>query len=169
MSAAPKQIDKNHPFLNRDVIMNLSAGVSETLKTMGNLESSFDKPFVEKNWKTPNDVTVLLDLKSEPFTGQLRVHFDRKCVVLLLDKFSGVTVEESAPEILDCVGEISNMCYGYAKSKLNQVGLNLQMSIPKPMPSSEAPEVVSPHPHMVLPFKIENHQCYIQIIIQPAD
>lgn len=164
MSTAPK-ISQEHPFLNREVILNFSNGVVETLQTMAGVSSSFEKAFVEKNWKAKNDVSVYLDLKSEPYTGQIRFHFSKYALATLFEKMAGQKIEPDSPEIVDCLGEISNMCYGYAKAKLNEKGFTLKMTTPHPGKTSELPDVISPHPHIVIPFKVCDQLCHIQIVI----
>src|SRR4051812_14694130 len=119
MSTAPK-ISAQHPFMNREVILNFSNGVIETLQTMAGGTSSFEKAFVEKNWKAQGDVSVYLDLKSAFYSGQIRFHFSKKVLTGLFEKMMGEKVESDSIEIVDCLGEISNMCYGYAKAKLNE-------------------------------------------------
>lgn len=164
MSTAPK-IAPQHPFLNSEVILNFSNGVAETLQTMAGVSISFDKGFVEKNWKAKNDISVYLDLKSPPYTGQIRFHFNKVVLVTLFEKMLGQTVAPDSNELLDCLGEISNMCYGYSKAKLNEKGFALQMSIPRPSATKDLPEVFSRHPHIVIPFKVLEEQCHIQIIM----
>lgn len=164
MSAAPK-ISPEHPLLNREVILNFSNGVSETLKTMTGIESTFEKAFVEKNWKPKTDVSVYLDLQSEPYTGQIRFHFDKLVLASLFEKMLGQAVDPNSSEVQDCIGEISNICYGYAKSKLNERGLSLKMTLPHPCLTKDLPEAVSVHPHIVIPFKVLGYNCYIQIVI----
>lgn len=164
MSTAPK-ISKEHPFLNRDVILNFSNGVIETLQTMAGVESSFEKAYVEKNWHAPNEISVYLDLQSEPYTGQIRFHFNKAVLAGLYEKMTDQAVDPNAPEIVDCLGEISNMCYGYAKGKLNEKGFTLKMTLPHPSNTADLPEVYSQHPHIIIPFKVFNEVCHIQIVI----
>lgn len=164
MSTAAK-IPAEHPFLDRDVILNFSNGVAETLQIMAGVGSVFEKGFVEKNWKAQNDISVFLDLKSEPYTGQIRFHFNKFVLAKLFEKMLGQTINPDSREVLDCLGEISNMCYGYAKAKLNEKGFQLKMTIPHPSPTENLPEVFSRHPHIIIPFKVFDQQCHIQIII----
>lgn len=164
MSTAPK-IPVEHPFLNRDVILNFSNGVVETLETMAGVKSEFEKAFVEKNWKPQNDISVYLDLSSEPFVGQIRFHFNKFALAKLYEKMMGSPVDPDSPEILDCLGELSNMCYGYAKGKLNEKGFSLKMTLPHPCKTVDLPEAVSHHPQIVIPFKVFSESCQIQIVI----
>lgn len=164
MSAAPK-ISQLHPFLNSAVIANLSNGVIETLQTMAKVAGIFEKSFVEKNWKSPTDVSVYLNLESPPSHGQVRFHFPRKALVQLCKIMLNEEVAHDSQVVVDCLGEISNICYGYAKVKLNSQGYSLKMALPYPCKTEELPEALSAYPHIVIPFKVLEETCYIQVII----
>lgn len=165
MSAA-KNLDVQHPFLNGSVILNIANGVTETLQTMAQTDAHFEKPFAAKDWKTPTDITVYLDLKSDPFLGQVRFHFDTAVARGILEKMLGAEVsDENLAEILDGVGEISNIFFGVAKTKLNQLGFKLEMSVPHPVKSKDLPETIGNKTCLVIPFKVNEKLCYVELIV----
>src|SRR4051812_23046865 len=108
MSTAPK-ITHEHPFLNREVILSFSNGVTETLNSMAGVASTFEKGYVEKNWKAQGEISVFLDLQSPPFTGQIRFHFSKEALVQLYKKMVDENATPNSSEVVDCLGEISNM------------------------------------------------------------
>lgn len=165
MSNSAVKISPEHPFLNREVILNLSNGVIETLQTMAGVESHFEKAFVEKNWKPAGEYSVYLNLESEQYTGQIAFHFSKQALASLYEKMLGTKIDPESAEIVDCMGELSNMCYGYAKGKLNEKGFALKMTLPHPGKTKDLPNVVSQHPHIVIPFKIFTENCFIQVVI----
>lgn len=154
-----------HPFLNRDVILNLSNGVVETIETMSGIKSTFDKPFVEKNWKPENDISVYLNLNSSLFKGRIYFHFNKLALSYFYEKVMGNVVDPDGIELIDCLGEISNVCYGFAKAKLNDKGLKFQMSIPQPCKTIELEPIESPKPHIIIPLVVHGYACQIQIVI----
>lgn len=164
MSAATK-ISAVHPFLNSAVIINLSNSVMETLLTMANLGSRFEKGFIERDWISPSEISAFLELESATSCGQLRFHFTRNALTEIYRKMMDEEPSGDVGEIFDLVGEISNMCYGQAKGKLNSQGYKLNMSIPKAAETSQLPQKNSSHPNLIVPFKVLNETCYIQIII----
>lgn len=163
MGAAAKELN-SHPFLDSEVMKNLSSGVDETLQMMASVSSIFEKAFAEKNWKPPADVSVYLEVQSPPSFGQIRFHFSRKA---LNEIYKNMMNEEATDlkQIVDCVGEVSNVSYGYAKSKLNREGYSLGMALPRPGKTEDLPDVKSDYPHLIIPFKVFNETCYIQIVI----
>ena len=115
MSAVAK-LPREHPFLNAEVITSFSSGVSETLQIMASIKGVFEKPYIEKDWKSKSDICVCLDLESGSFVGQIRFHFTRAALVHLYSKMLNEKVSPDSPEVMDCAGEFSNMCYGNAKT-----------------------------------------------------
>ncbi len=164
MSAAIKQ-QSEHPFMNRDVILNLSNGMSTTLKLMANIDAHFEKPFADSNWKSPKEISVFLVLNTETYKGQVQFHFDLMVAKKIIENMVGSAVDENSPEILDGVGEISNIFYGAAKTKLKDLGLDLNMSIPQPCWTKDLPEQLNKAIKMVIPFKVENKDCFVEIIL----
>lgn len=163
---AAKKIDASHPFMDRNVIMNLANGVTNTLKTMADVVAQFEKPFVSEGWKPTTELSVSLDLSLAPFKGQIRFHFDKQVAKTIIEKMtSSEILDENSNELLDGVGEISNMFYGTAKTKLNEIGFKLSMSTPHPCWTKDLPVVASSKATMIVPFKIIAKHCYVEIVI----
>lgn len=163
MGASPSS--SLHPLMNSEVIENISNGVELTLKAMAQVSGLFEKSYVEKNWKAPTEVSVYIELDSPPCCGQVRFHFSRNVLRQLHKLIMNEDVSADSDEVLDCVGEISNICYGYAKSKLNLQGYRLQMALPHPSKTEDLPQVISEHPHIIIPFRVLNETCFVEIVI----
>ena len=164
MSAVAK-LPREHPFLNPEVITSFSSGVSVTLQIMASIEGVFDKPYIQKDWKANSDICVCLDLESGNYVGQIRFHFKRIVLVRLYEKILNEKVAANAPELMDCAGEFSSTCYGDAKTKLNKKGLLLQLTVPSPCRTEDLADWGSPYPQIIIPYKIFNEECQIQIVI----
>lgn len=152
-------------LLNDSVVISLSHGVEETLLAMAQVTGIFEKSFMQDNWKSPCELSVYLEIESLPAKGQIRFHFSQQVLCELYKKMMNEEAAPSLDEVVDCLGEFSNVCYGAAKSKLNRVGYSLGMALPHPGKTDDLPNVSSSYPHIVIPFKIFNEICYIQIVI----
>lgn len=161
--AAPK-LNPEHPFMNREVILNISNGMSTTLKLMANIDAEFKTPFVDLNWSSPKEISVFLVLDTDFYKGQVLFHFDKSVAQKIIENMIGSTVDAESPEMLDGVGEISNIFYGTAKTKLKAVGFDLNMSIPKPCWTKDLPAMLNKKVGMVIPFQIENKDCFVEIV-----
>lgn len=164
MNTAPK-IASGHPFLNSAIVTNLANGVVTTLHAMAKVTSIFEKTFVEKNWKAPGEVSVFIDLQSPPSFGQVRFHFSRKVLAQLYKNMMNEEIDLDSDDLADCLGEISNVCYGYTKGELNKQGYALKMALPNPGKTVDLPELISHYPHIIIPFTVCEETCYIQIVI----
>lgn len=164
MSIAVK-LSPQHPFLQRDVIMTLANGLAESLKTMSSLEPHFEKPFVARNWRTTSEVSVYLTLDSAPYKGRLFFHYQKSAAKEILEKMTGSEVAPDSDEILDGMGELSNIIFGSVKTKLNTLGFTLLMTVPKPCWSKELPISISDSICMVIPFTVGGVICYVEITI----
>lgn len=124
-----------------------------------------EKAFVEKSWNPPTDISVFVDLASPPNSGQIRFHFPDNVLVSICKKMLNEDVSPGSPEVLDCAGELSNMFYGFAKSKLNEDGYSFKLSLPQPTKTEKLPDPNSSYSYIIIPFKVLDETCFIQIII----
>lgn len=155
----------SNPYLMNELTIYLSYGVDETLQTMAHVSTVFEKSFNSQNWIPPVDYSVYLDIASPPSVGQIRFHFSLRA---LKELYKNMMQEEADPDIkmvVDCLGELSNVSYGLAKGKLNREGYLLGMALPHPGKTADLPAVKSDCSQVVIPFKIFNETCYIQIVI----
>lgn len=165
MSTAAK-LSPQHPFLDRDVILSLANGVTETLQTMAQTVANFEKPFVAKEWQTPCQIAVFLELSSDPYHGQVRFHFDSNVAQGIIEKMLGQKTEKmKVADLLDGVGEISNIFFGLTKTKLNSIGFKLNMSQPHPCESSDLPPLVGEKTLLIIPFRVDNTLCYVELVL----
>ncbi len=165
MSTATK-LNPHHPFLDRDVILSLANGVTETLQTMASTKANFEKPFVSKDWTSPCEIAVFLDLNSDPFKGQVRFHFDKVVATKIIEKMTGTTIDDVGNlELLDGVGEIANIFFGLTKTKLNAIGFKLNMSTPHPCLRVDLPPVLGDKTFLIIPFKVDQVLCFVEMIL----
>ena len=155
-----------HPFLNGEVVLDLSNSVTNTFQTVAGIRSYFDDiAFAQTDWQPCNDLTVSIDIKNDTHSGQIRFHFNRDALAEIIQKMFNEVNAPSNAEINDCLGEISNICSGYAKTKLNEKGFNLTTTLPSPAgKTSELPQVASGS-SVIIPFKILNQECQMQIVV----
>ena len=151
--------------LEDNLMINLSNGVGETLQKMANVECTFEKAFTDKTWTPPEGFSVFLDVESPPSHGQIRFHFSHKALIKLYNNIMNETSVPVESEVLDCLGEFSNVSYGVAKRKLNGDGFSLNMALPHASTSKDIPNVVSTKPKTIIPFNIFEEKCYIEVVI----
>ncbi len=154
-----------HPVLENTLMLNLSNGIDESLREMAHATCIFERSFNAINWKNPCEYSVFLEIKSGNIAGQIRFHFSYKALAGVFHGMIGGTAPPAIAEIVDVLGELSNVCYGIAKGKLNREGYSLGMSLPRAGKSTDLPSLESGRPNMIIPFNVFNETCYIQIVI----
>lgn len=163
MSFANK-ISPEHPFMNREVILNFTNEMSNTLSMMAQVEASFGKPFITANFKSPNEISVYLILNTDQFKGKVQFHFDKDIAKTIIGNMVGADMQENWNDVLDGVGEISNIFYGSAKTKLNEIGFHLNSSSPHPCWTKNLPINIGQSLCMVIPFMIQDKECFVEFI-----
>lgn len=154
-----------HPVLENTLMLNLSNGIDETLRTLAQATCIFERSFNAINWNTPCEYSVYLEIKSAATNGQIRFHFTYNALSGLYQGMIGDKTPPAPKDAIDVLGELSNVCYGIAKGRLNREGYSLGMALPHPGKSAELPQLNSGRPNMIIPFKVFNETCYIQIVI----
>ena len=90
---------------------------------------------VEKTVRHPDelissDISSIIFMRSDLFMGSMAVGFEEKTYQNLYENMIGERIGEINSKNCDGAGEICNQIFGYAKSKLNLKGFNIEMAIP---------------------------------------
>ncbi len=80
--------------------------------------------------QTASDISSLIYMNSNLFMGSMAIGFEDATYKSLYYKMTGEEIVEIGNKNCDGAGEICNQIFGYAKSKLNQKGFNIEMAIP---------------------------------------
>lgn len=167
MSTAPKKTEQpkaDSPLFKENVINAICVGVQDTLSMMAQVQAAFEKPSIELTWKTKGDVTGVIDFETNNFRGSLYIHFPSDVLIKLYNTMVGENQTTLTPEVIDCIGEISNMAYGVAKGKLDPLQLNFSMSLPKALKTTELKRIAAA-PHLLIPFKVYDQKCLLEITL----
>ncbi len=160
-------VDKNskHPFQDAVVINALVSGISNTLSEMCQLTCEFGQPFVEKHWSPIGDGTGVMELKSVLHNGFLCIHFPKQGIFKIMDRMLGEPPNDFNDSVLDGIGEITNIVYGSMKAILNPKGYAFKMASPKAEFTTNRKLSSDPTKHIIIPFKVDGTECYIEIIL----
>lgn len=154
-----------HPVLENTLMLNLSNGIDESLRTMAHATCIFERSFNAMNWINFCEYSVYLEIKSGDISGQIRFHFTYKALAGIYHGMVGDNTPPVISDVTDVLGELSNVCYGIAKGRLNREGYSLGMALPHAGKSADLPPLESGRPNMIIPFTVFNETCYIQIVI----
>lgn len=162
-SSKKSVIEKNNnPLFKEFVSSAFRTGLKDTISLMSNAEVSFEKTEIRMDWKTEGQISGVINFETTEFRGSLYIHFSGSALIKICNQMTGEKYTEVCPEVIDCIGEISNMAYGVAKGKLDYLKLNFTLSLPH---ATETKELVRlPHtPHLAIPFNIYDQRCLLEV------
>lgn len=128
------------------------------LETMAKTPVEAQKPHLKENKGTFGDVTGIIGMASETVEGNMVISFTAPCILSIVAK---MLMEPPKPaidhDVIDAVGELTNMICGGAKANLSKIGLNFNLATPT-MVHGQGVEIYSPPtaPIVVIPFKTES-------------
>lgn len=115
------KVDLINPFLDSTV---------NVISTMCQVKPVAGVPSLKKDNETWGVVTGIIGMSSEKLTGNMVVSFDQGSVLAIVSKMLMETFTEINDEILDAVGELTNMITGGAKQRLSEMGYVFTMASP---------------------------------------
>lgn len=100
------------------------------LKTMAQIEARAGKPVIKKDSNTWGDVTGVIGMAGDHVRGSLIVSFQREVILkvvsaMLMEEYSDIN-----QEVVDAVGELTNMICGGTKAAISEYGYAVDMATP---------------------------------------
>lgn len=105
------------------------AAVQSVFRTMLGLEVTMGKPALKDSRTTSSDVSGIMGLVGDR-KGTVTVGLSNKGAIFVLQTLLGDAAESVTPEVVDAVGELTNIVSGQARKEFEKAGLNLKASIP---------------------------------------
>jgi chemotaxis protein CheX len=128
---------------------------STVFKTMLNLHTSMDKPFIKTDKITTGDVTGVIGLAGDR-SGSVCVSFTENGARIVYKTLMGDDCEKVNAEVVDAIGELTNIIAGQARKELERAGVNLKASIPTIVVGKGSElHMLSDSPMVSLPFSFE--------------
>lgn len=157
---APKKIfDTNvlNPFIDATV---------NTLKVQANVESKSKQIYIRDKNSPPlcGDVSGVIGLVSEKFSGTVSVSFPEKTFLNIMSKMLGENYTQLSPDLLDGASEILNIIFGQAKTILNEKGYGIKMALPKGISGkNHSLSSNSGHHILIVPFESDSGDFFVEI------
>jgi chemotaxis protein CheX len=109
-----------NPFIN---------ATRNVLQTMAFMESKPGKPYLKNDPVAEGDVTGLIGITGEA-NGTISVTFETGSILKVVSNMFGEEITEVGDEVIDAVGEITNMISGQARRELEEQGQVFKAAIP---------------------------------------
>jgi chemotaxis protein CheX len=98
-------------------------------KTMLGIEVTMGKPILKEVSKTSGDVTGIMGLVGDR-KGTICISFSDKGALFVFKTLVGDDTEEITPDVVDAIGELTNIISGQARKEFEKSGINLNAAIP---------------------------------------
>jgi chemotaxis protein CheX len=98
-------------------------------KTMLNMELSLGKPILKEAKTTSGDVTGIMSMVGDK-KGTIAISFREKGALFVFNSLMGDDADSICPEVVDAIGELTNIVSGQARKEFENSGVNLKASIP---------------------------------------
>lgn len=99
------------------------------LDTMAFVKATAQKPYLKTDNSAPGDVSGIVAFTGEA-TGTVSITFDEACIIQIVSNMFGEEIKEMNEEVIDAVGELTNMISGNARMEIETTGKVLHGGIP---------------------------------------
>jgi len=134
------------------------------LETMCQTKVQAHKPGLKKDNKSFGEVTGIIGMASDSVTGCMVVSFSEECILqVVANMLYEEPKKEVDNEIVDAVGELTNMICGGAKSQLAKLNHKFDLATPT-MITGKGVEIAyhTDSPTLIIPFDTEYGQFVIE-------
>lgn len=107
----------NVEFMNPFLISTINV-----IKTMAKTDAKPGKPFLKSDKTAKGDVIGIVGMSGTKAKGSLSITFTEPAILHIYSQMLGEKAEKITDELVDCVGEITNMICGGAKAILSEKG-----------------------------------------------
>jgi len=149
-----------NPFLN---------GTLEVLKKMAFLDAVPGKASVKKDETASGDVSGIIGITGDA-VGSLALSFSEKCICKIVSNMLGEEHHEVTKEIIDAVGELTNMISGASRTQLEKMGMAVYAAIPTVVHGQgHSITHILKSPSIVIPFSTAAGPFFIDVCIKTAE
>jgi chemotaxis protein CheX len=141
-------------------------GTVEVLSKMAFMQPVAGKPFAKTDDTACGDVSGIIGMTGDAI-GSLALTFSEKCIIYIVDKMLGEAHKEINKEVLDAVGELTNMISGASRKLMEKDGLTVFAAIPTIVyGKAHTVRHVIKGPSIVIPFQTDGGTFVIDVCLQ---
>jgi len=149
-----------NPFLN---------GTLEVLKKMAFLDAVPGKASVKKDETASGDVSGIIGITGDA-VGSLARSFSEKCICKIVSNMLGEEHHEVTKDIIDAVGELTNMISGASRTQLEKMGMAVYAAIPTVVHGHEHTIThILKSPSIVIPFSTAAGPFFVDVCIKTTE
>jgi len=141
-------------------------GTMEVMEKMAFIKPVAGRPFAKTSDAACGDVSGIIGMTGDA-TGSLAMSFSESCIINIVSKMLGENHTEINREVLDAVGELTNMISGSSRKLMEKDDLKVVAAIPT-IVFGRAHTIyhVIKGPSIVIPFETEAGQFVIDVCLK---
>lgn len=144
-------------------------GAKEVLKTMAFIDATAGKAYLKKGDVAHGDVSGIIGITGDAI-GSLAVSFHTNCICGIVSNMLGETHTEPTREVLDAVGELTNMISGVARTHMERNGLSVYAAIPSVVVGiGHTINHILKAPSIVIPFSTPQGDFVVDVCLKPTE
>ncbi|HOO41113.1 MAG TPA: chemotaxis protein CheX [Syntrophales bacterium] len=144
-------------------------GAKEVLKTMAFIDAVPGKAYLKKVDIAHGDVSGIIGITGDAI-GSLAVSFHTDCICGIVSSMLGENHTEPTSEVLDAVGELTNMISGVARTQLEKKGFSVYAAIPSVVVGAgHTISHILKVPSIVIPFSTALGDFVVDVCIKPTE
>ncbi|MBP9837326.1 MAG: chemotaxis protein CheX [Proteobacteria bacterium] len=147
-----------NPFLNATI---------NVIETMAFCKVKSGVPAIKKDKTTWGIVSGIIGLASDKIKGSMVISFSEEAILHIVSKMLMEEFKEVNNDVVEAVGEITNMITGNAKREFSEMSIKFDMATPV-MVLGKGVEIVQfdKSPTIVIPFSVEEKGFVVEVLLK---
>jgi chemotaxis protein CheX len=139
-------------------------GALHILDTTAFVKVKPESPFLKKDIRPQGDISGILEISGD-LSGSAAISFSEKCILGIVSAMFGEDMTEIDEEIIDAVGEISNMIAGHVTTKIAELDKKVKVKFVKVCQGADQniDHIKNGGEILVLPFRTTKGKMIIEV------
>lgn len=127
-------------------------GAQAVFKTMLRIDLEMGRPALKADHRASGDITGVIGFAGDK-KGRFTISLKTESALTIYNAFTGEPKEEVNEEVIDAVGELTNIISGQTRLELEKIGFNIKASLPTVIIGSNVDiNMITKAPIITLPF-----------------
>jgi len=141
-------------------------GTLDVLKTMASIIATPGKPYVKTSMTAAGDISGIIGITGDA-TGSLAISFTERCICDVVNSMLGENHASINAEIIDAVGELTNMISGAARNLMEKQGIKAFAAIPTVVHGkNHTINAIYNVPSIIIPFATNAGAFFVDVCIK---
>ncbi len=141
-------------------------GTLEVLKTMASITATPGKPCIKTSNAAAGDISGIIGITGDA-TGSLAISFTEPCICQVVNSMLGENHTTINAEIIDAVGELTNVISGAARNLMEKQGIKAFAAIPTVVHGkNHSINAIYNIPSIIIPFTTQAGPFFVDVCIK---